>query len=82
MWHCYMCKQHYDVCVNTAVAPYDSLHGAHQLLCPALSCVNGRGGSLIQMGLRRSPHLTAVLVGMATLTVADRAVAMTPTAAS
>lgn len=34
------------------------------------------------MGLRRSPHLTAVLVGMATLTIADRAVAMTSTAAS
>lgn len=34
------------------------------------------------MGLRRSPHLTAVVVDMATLAVADRPVAMAPTAAS
>lgn len=34
------------------------------------------------MGLRRSPHLAAVVVDMATLAVADRTVAMTPTAAS
>lgn len=34
------------------------------------------------MGLRRSPHLTAVVVDMATLAVTDRTVAMTPTAAS
>lgn len=34
------------------------------------------------MGLRRSPHLTTVVVDMATLTVADRPVAMAPTAAS
>lgn len=34
------------------------------------------------MGLRRSPHLAAVVVDMATLAVADRPVAMAPTAAS
>lgn len=34
------------------------------------------------MGLRRSPHLITVVVDMATLAVADRPVAMAPTAAS
>lgn len=34
------------------------------------------------MGLRRSPHLAAVVVDMATLAVADWPVAMTSTAAS
>lgn len=34
------------------------------------------------MGLCRSPHLAAVVVDMATLAVADRPVAMAPTAAS
>lgn len=34
------------------------------------------------MGLSRSPHLAAVVVDMATLAVADRPVAMAPTAAS
>lgn len=33
------------------------------------------------MGLRRSPHLAAVVVDMATLAVADRPVAMAPAAA-
>lgn len=34
------------------------------------------------MGLRRSPHLAAVVVDMATLAVADRPVAMALAAAS
>lgn len=34
------------------------------------------------MGLRRSPHLAAVMVDMATLAVADGSVAMAPAATS
>lgn len=67
--------------VNKVRVPYDSLHCAHKLLSSALPCVDGRGRRLVQMGLRRSPHLAAVVVDMATLAVADRPVAMAPTAA-
>lgn len=62
-------------------APYHSLHGAHQLLGSTLAGVDGRRRGLVQMGLRRSPHLAAVVVDMATLAVADWPVAMTSTAA-
>lgn len=70
------------VCVNTVKIPYNSFHGAHKLLRSALPGVDGRGRGLVQMGLRRSPHLAAMVVDMATLAVADRPVAMAPTAAS
>lgn len=70
------------VSVNTVNVPYNSFHSAHKLLSSALPRVDGRGRGLVKMGLRRSPHLTAVLVDMATLAVADRPVAMAPTAAS
>jgi len=70
-----------DVGVNTVDGPYHSFHSAHQLLGAALPGVDGRGRGLVQMGLRRSPHLAAVMVDMATLAVADRPVAVAPTAA-
>ena len=72
----------WHVSVNTVNAPYNSFHCAHQLLRSALPGVDGRGRGLVQMGLCRSPHLAAVVVDMATLAVADRPVAMAPTAAS
>lgn len=67
---------------TTSTAPYDRLHGADQLLGAAFPGVDRRGRGLVQMGLGRSPHLAAVVVDMATLAVADRPVAMAPTAAS
>lgn len=67
-------------CVCVCV-PYNSFYGAHQLLSTTLPCVDGRGRGLVEMGLCCSPHLTAVVVDMATLAVADRPVSMAPTAA-
>lgn len=69
-------------CANTVNAPYNSFYSAHELLRATLPGVDGRRRGLVQMGLRRSPHLAAVVVDMATLAVANRTVAMTPTAAS
>lgn len=66
---------------NTVLVPNDSFHHADQLLRPTLPRVDGRGRGLVQMGLRRSPHLTAVVVDMATLAVADGPVAMALAAA-
>lgn len=66
---------------STPFVPNDSFHRAHQLLRSALPRVDGRGRGLVQMGLRRSPHLAAVVVDMATLAVADGPVAMALAAA-
>lgn len=68
--------------MTSVFIPNNRFHGAHKLLRSTLPGVDGRRRGLVQMGLRRSPHLAAVVVDMATLAVADRPVAMALAAAS
>lgn len=75
-----MCGHVYGLVESRSVLPHHSLHSAHQLLGSTFAGVDGRGGGLVEVGLRRGPHFTAVVVDMATLAIANRAVAMAPAA--